>query len=107
MPKQAISVTLEVDNLAWVRGRAVASARSVSDMLDRLIEDARSGGTGAVPGGRSVVGTVTIAPEDPELLAADGAIRALFARSLARSSRAIVRARAAGPARRRAARARA
>ena len=107
MSKQAISVTLETDNLAWVRGRAVAAAMSVSDLLDRLIEDARSGGKGTVPGGRSVVGTVAIAPEDPELLAADAAIRSLFSRSLDRSARAIGRVQAAGPARRRAAKARA
>jgi hypothetical protein len=101
MHKQAISVTLETDNLAWVRGRALASGRlSVSEMLDRLIEGARTGGAGSGPGGQSVVGTVEVAPEDPELLTADEAIRALLAQSVARSARAIVRARAARAVRR-------
>jgi hypothetical protein len=92
MSKQAISVTLEADNLAWVRGRALAAGRlSVSDMLDRLIAHARSGGAGSGPGTRSVVGTVVLAPTDPELLTADAAIRALLARSLARSARVMAR----------------
>ena len=96
MNKQAISVTLEADNLAWVRSRALAAGRlSVSEMLDRLIEEARASGAGAGPG-RSVVGTVEVAPEDPELLTADEAIRALFARSVARTARAIGRAAGAG-----------
>jgi hypothetical protein len=41
MAKQAISVTLEAENLTWIRGRALAAGRlSVSEMLDRLIRDA-------------------------------------------------------------------
>jgi hypothetical protein len=100
MGKQAISVTLDRDNLAWLRGRALAAARSVSDVLDRLIEEARSGGKGAVPGGRSVVGTVAIDPEDPELRDADAAIASLLAGSLARSGRAIARAQVARASRR-------
>jgi hypothetical protein len=108
MNKQAISVTLETDNLAWVRGRALAAGRlSVSEMLDRLIEDARTGGAGIGPGVRSVVGTVEIAPEDPELLTADEATRALFAHSVARSARAMDRARGGGAGRRGGAKARA
>jgi hypothetical protein len=101
MNKQAISVTLEADNLAWVRSRALAAGRlSVSEMLDRLIEDARTGGAGIGPGVRSVVGTIEIAPEDPELLTADEATRALFAHSVTRSARAMESARGAGPGRR-------
>jgi hypothetical protein len=105
MSKQAISVTLERDNLVWLRGQAVAAARSVSDTLDRLIEDARGGG--ARPPGRSVVGAVSIAPEDPELLGADAAIGSLLARSLARADRVIARAELGGRPRRRAAKGRA
>jgi len=101
MSKQAISVTLEADNLAWVRGRALAAGRlSVSEMLDRLIEGARTGGAGSGPGVRSVVGTVEVAPGDPELLTADEAVRALLTRSVARSARAMSQARAAGRVRR-------
>ena len=43
-------------------------------MLDRLIEEARASGAGAGPG-RSVVGTVEVVPEDPELLTRDRAIQ--------------------------------
>ena len=107
MNKQAISVTLEADNLAWVRSRALAAGRlSVSEMLDRLIEEARPSGAEAGPG-RSVVGTVEVAPEDPELLTADAAIRALFARSVARTARALGRAGRAQAARARGTKARA
>lgn len=106
MNKQAISVTLEADNLAWVRGRALAAGRlSVSEMLDRLIEEARTGGAGSRPGVRSVVGTVEVASEDPELLTADEAVRALLAQGIARSARAMDRARSARAGRRPGARA--
>lgn len=82
MGKQAISVTLEADNLAWLRGRAHAGTRSVSETLDRLIRVARAGGAGSEA--RSVVGTISISPADPELLAADAAVNAVFRGSLAR-----------------------
>jgi len=85
MPKQAISVTLEADNLAWVRGRAMAAGRiSVSDMLDKLIAGARAGRAGSPAGARSVVGRISIAPPDVDLGTADDAVRAVLARSLSR-----------------------
>jgi len=93
MPKQAISVTLEADNLTWLRGRARAATRSVSETLDRLIVSARKGG---VPGEtRSIVGTVSIAADDPELVTADHAVRAVVASSLALA--ASIRRRKAKP----------
>jgi gamma-glutamyl:cysteine ligase YbdK (ATP-grasp superfamily) len=80
MPKQAISVTLQPDNLVWLKGRARGATRSVSETLDRLIASARKGGDeGEV---RSVVGTVSIAAGDPELARADEALREMMARSL-------------------------
>jgi hypothetical protein len=43
MNKKAISVTLDAENLTWLKGRVGASGlRSVSDLLDRLVTDARS-----------------------------------------------------------------
>jgi len=97
MNKQAISVTLESDNLIWLRGRAVAAGRvSVSEMLDRLIREARKGASG-VAGVRSIVGTLQIAADDPELKRAGDAVRTLFTRSL---DRALPRGRPA-PVRRR------
>ena len=79
MSKEAISVTLNTDNLLWLRGRAKASARrSVSETLDRLIAEARTGGRMLEAGGRSVVGTIDIGASDPGLDSADAAVRALF-----------------------------
>ena len=83
MPKRAISVTLDVENLAWLRGRARgARLRSVSELLDRIVTAARAGGLGVAP--RSVVGTVAIDDSDPLLERADAAVRALFESSLRR-----------------------
>jgi hypothetical protein len=83
MSKTAISVTLEADNLTWLRGRARATGRrSVSELLDRIVSAARAPGGGTLS--RSVVGTVEIDPGDPALEHADAAIRALFDASLRR-----------------------
>jgi hypothetical protein len=84
MPKRPLSVTLDADNIRWLKSRAGASRRrSVSDALDRLVTEARLGG--AEPGAtRSVAGTVDIAADDPDLEHADQHIRALFAASAAR-----------------------
>jgi hypothetical protein len=83
MAKQAISVTLEADNLTWLKGRAgAAGLRSVSELLDQLVTAARaSGHTGT---SRSVVGTIDVDVSDPWLENADEALRALFDASLGR-----------------------
>jgi len=83
MPKQAISVTLDTDNLTWLKGRVGGGdAGSVSALLDRLISAARSSGqTGP---SRSVVGTIDLDPSDPWLDDADETIRSLFEGSLGR-----------------------
>ena len=81
MPKQAVSVTLAVENLLWLRGQARTSgARSVSEILDRLVSEARTTGRVHEHSIRSVVGTIRIADSDPALLDADAAIRSLFPR---------------------------
>ncbi|MBI2186354.1 MAG: hypothetical protein HYU37_04435 [Acidobacteria bacterium] len=83
MPKKAISVTLQAENLTWLKGRAqAAGARSVSDVLDRLVTEARTRGAGGMI--RSVVGTIDIDPSDPLLDTADEYIQGLFAESLSR-----------------------
>ncbi|HWF83456.1 MAG TPA: hypothetical protein VG222_01335, partial [Vicinamibacterales bacterium] len=75
--KQAISVTLDVENVTWLRGRAGSGGfRSVSDLLNRLIGDARAGGQTA--GVRSVVGTIDIDASDPLLSKADASVRELY-----------------------------
>jgi hypothetical protein len=83
MSKSAISVTLHRHNLTWLKARAGAvGARSVSDLLDQLVTEARR----ATPGGavRSVVGTIDIDASDPLLTGADDVLRTLFDVSLQR-----------------------
>src|SRR4051812_18290081 len=83
MGKQAISVTLDADNLRWLKGRAGATgARSVSELLDQLVSAARSSGQVGPP--RSVVGTIDVDAGDPWLETADAAVRGLFDASLRR-----------------------
>jgi hypothetical protein len=83
MARQAISVTLNPENLTWLRARVGAGGgRSVSDLLDQMVTEARkSGGAGAA---RSVVGTIEIDQSDPLLESADGLVRAVFERSASR-----------------------
>lgn len=83
MPKRAISVTLDVENLAWLKGRARgARLRSVSELLDRIVTAARTGGRAVAP--KSVVGTIDIDVSDPLLERADAAVRSVFESSLGR-----------------------
>lgn len=84
MNRQAISVTLSPDSIVWLRARMSATgARSLSEALERVIAGARSA-EGARSEGRSAVGLVTIAEDDPDLGAADEEVRALFAAHAAR-----------------------
>ena len=83
MAKQAISVTLEADNLTWLKGRAgAAGLRSVSELLDQLVTAARASGRGGPS--RSVVGTIDVDASDPWLDGADDALHGLFDASLGR-----------------------
>ena len=82
MARQAVSVTLETRNLTWLRGRAVASGESLSELLDQLVTSARRhGGIGAV---LSVVGTIDIDSGDPLLEHADADVSRMFERSIGR-----------------------
>jgi hypothetical protein len=83
MAKQAISVTLDSDNLTWLKGRAgAAGLRSVSELLDQLVTAAREGGR--IGPSRSVVGTIDIDSGDPGLDGADDIVRGMFETSLRR-----------------------
>jgi hypothetical protein len=76
---------LHRDNLTWLKARAGAiGARSVSELLDALVADARR----ATPGGsvRSVVGTIDIDASDPLLNGADDVLRTLVDGSLKRAT---------------------
>lgn len=76
MSKRAVSVTLSPENVAWLKGLAKARhLRSMSEALDRLVSEAREPKPRPP---RTVVGTVTIDPSDPDLLTADATIRQMF-----------------------------
>jgi hypothetical protein len=79
--RKAISVTIDEDNLLWLKAQAAATSKgSVSDVLDRLVRDARlEGRTESI---RSVVGTVDLPHGD--LDRADAYVRSMFDRSLGR-----------------------
>lgn len=84
MGKTAISVTLDSDNLLWLKGQTAArKARSVSETLDAVVAEARTAGCGAASP-RSVVGTIDIATDDPDLARADAGLRDLFDASISR-----------------------
>jgi len=101
MSKKAISVTLQPENLLWLRGQTqTSSRRSVSDTLDALISEARARARGRPEAMRSVVGSIRIQGADPGLTQADAVIRGLVSPPTpARRSR---RAGAARPTARRA-----
>jgi len=83
--KRAVSVTIGEDNLLWLKGQAGASASgSVSEVIDRLIREARAGGRTDVAAIRSVVGTIDLPADDPDLTGANAYIRSLFDESLGR-----------------------
>jgi hypothetical protein len=85
MAKRPLSVTLDAANLVWLRGRAAATGRrSVSELLDAIVTDARLGGRQPDVPSRSVAGTIDIAADDPDLDGADALIATLFSRSLSR-----------------------
>ena len=75
-------MTLESDNVMWLKGRAGAENESVSELLDQIVTAARQGGCSGPA--RSVVGTIDIDSSDPLLERADSAVRALFDASLGR-----------------------
>lgn len=80
--RKAISITLSQDNLLWLRGQAAQSRKgSVSDLLDRIVREARTSGWADGASVRSVAGTIDIADDDPDLMMADAYIRAVFTES--------------------------
>ena len=80
MTRRALSVTLEADNVTWLKGRAGASGESVSELLDQIVTAARHG-SHASPA-RSVIGTIDIDASDPLLEHADAMVRKVFDVSL-------------------------
>ncbi len=88
MSKKAVSVTLHPDNLLWLRTRVKAKGgRSLSEALDGIITEARSG-TGAAAEVRSVVGNARIPKSEEALSEAGARVAALFRKSVHRKERA-------------------
>src|SRR5262245_46356529 len=93
--KKAISITLNAENLLWLRGQSARTAEgNVSEVVDRLIGDARAAGRTHPGAIRSVVGTIDL-PDDDSLEKADAHVKAMFERSLSRPL--LVRERAPRP----------
>jgi hypothetical protein len=87
MPKRGISVTLRDENLLWLKSRTVATkGRSLSETLDELVTAARTSREVPAAAVRSVVGTIDIAADDPNLERADDYVSGVVTASLARPS---------------------
>ena len=86
MVKKAVSLTLDEANLLWLKGRGYGQG-NLSAAVDDLIAAARAGRFGVPTTVRSVVGTIDLAADDPNLERADDVVRALFAQSLAQPLR--------------------
>jgi hypothetical protein len=82
MSTKPISVTLQDDNVTWLKGRSRAAGESVSALLDQLVTAARQ--SGQIGPARSVVGTIDVDSSDPLLAGADAAVVSLFEESLQR-----------------------
>jgi hypothetical protein len=83
--RRAVSVTLRADNVLWLRAQAAASTRgSLSEVLDKLVSDARESGRTDARAIRTVKGTIDLPDGDPALDSADAFIRAQFDKSLRR-----------------------
>ena len=82
MAKKALSVTIDPQNVLWLKGRARIAGSTLSETLDKVITQARTGRNvlGRPP---SVVGMVDLS-DDPDLSKADMAIRQMFEESHAR-----------------------
>ena len=83
--KKPVSITLQEENVLWLRGQAAASSRgSLSEVLDRLVTEARVSGQKDPGTIRSVKGTIDLPDDDPELGQADAYVRSLFDASVRR-----------------------
>lgn len=83
--RRPISVTIDEDNLLWLKAQAAATARgSVSEILDRLVGEARAEGRTGAAAIRSVAGTIDLPADDPGLEEASSYVRMMFDQSLRR-----------------------
>ena len=85
MRRRPISVTIEEDNLLWLKAQAAATPRgSVSAVLDRLVADARVEGRMNMSAVKSVAGPIDLPADDPGLEGASAYMRDVFDWSLRR-----------------------
>jgi hypothetical protein len=85
MNKRAVSVTLRPDNILWLKTRVKASGgRSLSQALDEIITEARTGASASATDRRSVVGNARIPASEAALSRAAQEIRAQFRRAIGR-----------------------
>ncbi|OFW04871.1 MAG: hypothetical protein A3H96_10710 [Acidobacteria bacterium RIFCSPLOWO2_02_FULL_67_36] len=83
--RRAVSVTLEQDNVLWLKAQAAASDKgSVSEVLDRLVTRARAAGASEPNAIRSVAGTIDLPEDDPDLEQADAYVKGIVDRSIRR-----------------------
>ena len=93
--RKAISITLSEDNLLWLRGQAAQTMKgSVSELLDKIVSQTRSAGWSEPMAVKSVINTIDLPEDDPNLEQADAYIRSAFAASARQPMR--VRERPAG-----------
>ena len=82
--KKAVSITLDQANVLWLKGQAAATpGGTVSAVVDRILSDARLAGRSSAPH-RSVVNTIDLPEDDPDLARADAYVGSLVAASLPR-----------------------
>jgi hypothetical protein len=82
--KKPISITVEAENLMWLKGQAAVRTKgNVSELIETLIRDARTGGQMDPAAITSVVGSIDL-PDDDALGEADSYVKAMFERSLTR-----------------------
>ena len=93
MSKQAVSVTLQPDNVLWLKTRVkAAGGRSLSEALDEIITKVRAGSGAAAEMIRSVVGNARIPRSEQALSEADEELSGLFRKSVRRKNGPIPRA---------------
>ena len=102
MNKRAVSVTLRPDNVLWLKTRVKASGgRSLSQALDEIITEARTGASASASERRSVVGNARIPGSEAGLFRAAQEIRAQFRWAISRRDEPSRRTKARSPRRKR------
>lgn len=82
MSNKTVALDLDPGNFLWLKAQTLAAGRrSMSEILNQLIAKARYAGSSGQQEVKSIVGQARISEDDPDLVEADAAIRALFEES--------------------------